>query len=494
MTSKLILHLFKTYSLQSNNILRLFVVLLLLAITDACYGQNNIHISGRVLDPVSDSIVVSYNNNRIAYYPNDYFATIDKKGNFSMSFSVPVDMYTVASIRHGNRMAELILQPGDSLVVNAIGARFDSLIHYYGRGSEVQNFLAKHAQQHGLMNQYSIKIREQLHREPADFLKSIEQEKKEELDYADRFKAGLPASFLNYWTAFYTYYNYFFIQQYPQIHELLRLRRYTDTIPEINYSVVTEMPYVFNDSLLQVSPYLLYLTGVLDIKLKADGYSYYRADTMRMRMFEDSVNKIAFELMPNKSAEYFSAQNIYGRAKNQDIKRTEYQFKVFKKHWRKSEYLPQLQKQIDIAERLAPGQPAPDIAITTPDGKHMNLSDLKGKVVYLGFWANWCRQCVGEMVGEQKIKTLTKKDQVEFVYVSMNDDSTADNAIIKKYKIDGTFTHAVNGWDSKEVQLYGVQSLPAYFLIDKDGNFALQNPPTPMQSTELMLEMGKLVK
>ena len=166
----------------------------------------------------------------------------------------------------------------------------------------------------------------------------------------------------------------------------------------------------------------------------------------------------------------------------------------FKKRWPQSTYLPFITKQVTLAETLAPGQPAPDFDIITPDGRQMRLSDLKGKVIYLGFWASWCKQCVGEILKEGKFKELVKNKPLEFVYVSIDNDTAADNNLIAKYKMDGLFTHPAGEWNAKEVQLYGVQSLPAYFLIDEDGKIAMQNPPSPLQSTELILAIEKLFK
>lgn len=344
------------------------------------------------------------------------------------------------------------------------------------------------------MNQYTLKIKTAINKEPADFLKSIELEKKAELEFLNKYKQGLPAPFIKYWTAFYQYYNYFFIQQYPQVHEMIRRRRYTYTVPGENYAVVKEMAYAFNDTLLQVPSYLLYLTGVLDIKLKAAGYVYLGNNIEKNQKFQDSVNTLAYKLLPSKSAEYFIAQNIYGRARNQELSRTESQFNTFNQHWPGSTYMPVISKQIAIAERLAAGRPAPDFAIHTTDGKTTHLSDLKGKVVYLEFWAGWCKQCVSEMIAENKIKDLIKNKPLEFVYVSIDNDSAADRTITNKFKIDGIFTNVAGGWNAPEVQLYGVQALPAYYLIDEDGNFALQNPSPPTHSTQLILEIEKLFR
>jgi thiol-disulfide isomerase/thioredoxin len=117
---------------------------------------------------------------------------------------------------------------------------------------------------------------------------------------------------------------------------------------------------------------------------------------------------------------------------------------------------------------------------------------LKGRVVYLGFWAGWCRQCIGEIIAETKTKDLLRNKPVEFVYISLGDDTSGERQIMARYKVSGIFARAIGGWDSKEVKQFGVQALPAYYLIDEDGNFAAQMPPTPMQSTELVIEISKL--
>ena len=471
-----------------------FLFFALLVLTNTALAQDSVKLSGKIANPLSDSVVISYNDNPIAYYPQDYLAHVDKKGNFSIAFPIPHGVYTQASLIHGRRLAEVILHPGDSLFMTVDALHFDSTIHYNGTGSPVENFIAMHTIAMGRINQYTAKVKTHINKEPADFIKSIEQERKIEDEFLTKNKSGLPKGFTNYCSSFFQYYNYFFIEQYPQTHAMIKVRRYTDTIPEANFSVVAHLPYAFNDSLISIPPYLLYLTGVIEIKMKAAGYPYVGTDTVKMRKFQDSVVRLVNKMLPPKSAEFYLAQNLYGRARNQPLARTEYMYADFKKRWPQSIYLSFITKQVDLAETLAPGQPAPDFDIITPDGRQMKLSDLKGKVVYLGFWASWCKQCVGEIIKEDKFKDLVKNKPLEFVYVSIDNDTAADNKLIAKYKMNGLFTHPIGEWNAKEAQRYGVQSLPTYFLIDEDGKIAMQNPPSPLQSTELILAIEKLFK
>ena len=462
--------------------------------TTCVLAQDSVKLSGQIKNAVSDSIKVSYNDNLIAYYPKEFFAKVDKNGFFSLTFPFPKGKYVMTELVHSRTIAELMLLAGDSLNLTVDASHFDSTIQYTGKGKEVQNFVARHTVAKGRMNQYTIKIKQAINKEPADFLKAIDLEKKSETDFLANNISGLPPSFITYWTAFYNYYNYFFMQQYPQVHEMIRHRKYTDTIPPENYDVLKKMPDAFNDSFLQVPSYLLYLTGVLDIRLKADGFIYTASEPDKYAAFRDSVYKLGYKLMPDKSAEYFIAQNIYGRARTQEIAITKLQFDQFNKRWPHSVFTPALTKQIAIAVRLAPGHPAPDFVLHTSDSKALHLSDLRGKVVYLTFWAGWCRQCVGEMSSIKKTKELIRNKPLEFVFVSINNDTLSDQTMIKRLKIDGIFTNVSDGWNSKVIADYGVQSLPAYYLIDEEGNFALQNTPPPPQSTQLILEIEKLFR
>lgn len=466
----------------------------LLTFAEYALAQGTVKISGRIRNPVSDSVVISYSENRVAYYPQEYPARLDNKGNFSISLRLRNSGFVTADLLHGSKSAELVLQPGDSLMVDADAGNFDSTIRYSGRGAGIANFVALHRIVFGRMNQYVMKAKVAINKEPAVFIRDLASEKKLRLDFLESHKKDLPSSFIKFFTAYFTYYNYFFIQQYPQIHEVITRRKYTDSIPEKNFSVLKEMPEAFSDSFLQVPSYLLYLTGVFDIKLRAAGYWYPASEVANAQQVQDSVGRIALTRLPDKSAEYFMAQNLYGRARHQEPARNEQQLRSFKSRWPGSEFLPELEKQTGIAQRLAKGQPAPDIDFTTPDGKKTSLSAMRGKVVYLTFWASWCKQCVVEMANAHRPKSLLKNKPVEFVYVSIDRDTTAARAITEKYKIEGTFSYAMQAWNAPEVQKYGVQSLPAYFLIDGDGSFALQDTPSPAQSTQLLLEIGKLLK
>jgi thiol-disulfide isomerase/thioredoxin len=109
------------------------------------------------------------------------------------------------------------------------------------------------------------------------------------------------------------------------------------------------------------------------------------------------------------------------------------------------------------------GNAAPDFSI--PDGaKTVALSQLRGRIVLLNFWATWCPPCVQEMPA---LVALQKQlgDKVTILAVSEDDDDAAYKQFVKDHNID-----LMTVRDTKRSnELYGTFKFPETFVIDKDG-------------------------
>lgn len=122
------------------------------------------------------------------------------------------------------------------------------------------------------------------------------------------------------------------------------------------------------------------------------------------------------------------------------------------------------------------GAMAPEIELPNPDGKMLKLSDLRGKVVLLDFWAAWCRPCRMENPNVVKDYYQYKDKGFEVFSVSLDREKAS---WIKAIQDDGlvwpNHVSDLKYWSSQAAAIYGVTSIPATFLIGKDGRIIAKN-------------------
>ena len=129
------------------------------------------------------------------------------------------------------------------------------------------------------------------------------------------------------------------------------------------------------------------------------------------------------------------------------------------------EYTEALQAEMNKSLVLQPGQPAPDFTLHDPDGQSVSLSQFKGKVVLLDFWASWCGPCIGDLETLRKIKKKTATQPVVFLNVSLDANEGAWKKAIDKHQIQGVHVRS----DGAVTQAYNVSGIPRYYLVDPQG-------------------------
>ena len=111
---------------------------------------------------------------------------------------------------------------------------------------------------------------------------------------------------------------------------------------------------------------------------------------------------------------------------------------------------------------------APDFALKSSDGKTIKLSDYKGKVVIIDFWATWCPPCRKGIPDLISIQNDYKNDVV-IIGISLDSEKTLKDVpgFIKSYGINYPIVYG----DDKVVAAYGgIEGIPTAFVVDKKGN------------------------
>ena len=113
---------------------------------------------------------------------------------------------------------------------------------------------------------------------------------------------------------------------------------------------------------------------------------------------------------------------------------------------------------------------APDFTLSDANGQSVKLSDYRGKVVLLNFWATWCGPCQIEIPWFVEFEQQFKSKGFEVVGVSMDEDGWK---AVKPYIAEKHMNYRILLGDETVSQLYGgLDALPTTFLIDRDGKFA----------------------
>lgn len=140
------------------------------------------------------------------------------------------------------------------------------------------------------------------------------------------------------------------------------------------------------------------------------------------------------------------------------------------------------------------GQVLPDFSPTVDlEGKPIALADYRGKVLLLDFWAVWCGPCIGEMPNVKEVYEKYYAKGFDVIGISLDKDEAVLREFIKENQLPWRQIFDGEGWSGLLTEKYGVRSIPAPFLLDREGKVISVNARGNLLGELVEAEIGRRI-
>ncbi len=443
--------------------MRLFSLLLASLFFVVSVSATPTRLSGVISNTQSQTVELSYYENMVTFKQVVLPIRLDVLGEFTANLDI--DEPLVCKFHFGSESYTLYLKPGDDLYLTVDALYNKSDIQFIGQGADHNNFLIKYKNQFG--RNVTSSIRQQISQlSSKEFKALIDGFYNDKLNFYSRnretyyfesdFEAFIKADII-YWRAYQ-------LLQYRWEHssngsdQPLRLSdSYYSFLYEINLN---------NERALNNVYYTYFLDDFLN-------YQKEKRNRAGDRLNYKYNNASAY--FNGKTLAYIKACDLNKRLKYEPSSETLADAKSFIANTTYNEYARILSDAFLKAEALSPGKKAPDFELVDINGNYARLSDYRGKIILLSFWATWCNPCLHEMYYSKSLLSQFNPGDVEFIYVALENSRESWQNYVRMEGLTGKHLFA-NGIYETDVALdYGIKSVPHYILIDRDGTI-VRNP------------------
>lgn len=428
------------------------------------------------------------------YYLSDqndsYTSNILTDGSFA--FAVQINEPQLVYLKYANDKALLYLEPGDTLIVNTSANGFSDNLHFDGRSAANNQLLYAYFNENPpeldqfKMVQYrygNFWYRNSPHMEDvmltkdrSAFTRYMLLRKEKALDLlqaqikdnpavSSDFKAFLKAEITYDWAYHLLLYGHIFKNKYA--------------LEKDYFDFMTEVPLDNNT----IGNYWLrqYLLAFVNHE--------HEANKGQENAFVDQYD-IATDKLYEKARSFVQSEMIVKALRAAQFD------KILPKYHEFSQSNPYIlfeDKVISVYQktiRYAPGSQAPDFVLADIKGKDVHLSAFRGRVVYLNFWASWCRPCMAKMQEMKPMQAELEKEGVTFLHVSLDKNEKSWQNKVRELNLGGVNIRAAGPSRRSLLKEYEVKVLPQYYFIDKSGAFA--GKPRQFNLAEIQASLSRL--
>ena len=192
-------------------------------------------------------------------------------------------------------------------------------------------------------------------------------------------------------------------------------------------------------------------------------------DSTYQSIYREQINYIKMYVKENKNSHVAGFVASRTLANIVDLQELEQIVDNFDSTVSKSPYIKEINNEIRYRKNTQTGMPAPEIILPDTSGNSIALSDFKGKIILLDFWASWSDACRVNNIAYTNLLEKYREKGFEIFSVSLDERMKSWKNVIKTDKTDWIQVSDNKGILSEVVEKYNVKKIPTTFLIDREG-------------------------
>jgi len=427
------------------------------------FAQEKVSLIGLVENPAEGDIELVVDQYFIGEEPPaDIVPVVDTK--FQHAFSL--DKAQWIKMRYNGQAAQIYVEPGDSLNLQFEASDISGTLQLKGKGAANNNFWMAFANEtfnKPNVNELKDKMKESSIDSWEIFLFNKKREFKQFFEN-NQTEYNISYDFEKYIQSSWDYYYLNNLMAYPIERAQVSANKLVQRIPEIMFDVMDEET-VLNSSAIIDPNYRSFLDYFIRYKAVEDNaFNKFEDKTQWLRLQQRAAEKY----LDTQPLQYALANLLIDHGTEAKRSTTRNMFKTMRLVDPESGYHAIVEKQI---------------------GEWMAQEEAEGEKLtkeYVDVWASWCGPCIKQMPAAKALKekfTAEEKDQIVFMYISIDDHESRWKGAIEKHDIKGIHLHSPGGWNSAVTQKFQIRGIPRFLLFNKNGELVEQEAKRPSDET-----------
>ncbi len=437
--------------------------------TAACQSPKpakTVHLKGQLVEMGTNPVIMAYNGaaSMLGDSRNIPIHT-DENGYFDTIITLKEPAYF--DIRRNT----LYLTPGDDMTVRITSHNKEAT--FQGIGAQANNYMKYRLFPKGgsyIESGSNLRGSFEETRVLVDSLAEIRKKELAQLDsVSEEFKllerARIQADVLN---SYLSYYNYASFYSHNTEREAMH-RKYEEFLQEVTPYAKSMYPSLIDERFLNVAVVRDVLHNLFDEKSAS---------------WAEGLN------IPARTRELYEAYKYVSLLRRQADKATVDSVGTFVASMQYSDLADELNLKVEQASQLLPGKPAFDMKLTDLEGHTHHLSEFKGKVLYLDFWATWCGPCLQESPHFEALSKEYVGKDILFIPISQDTNHKAWTDYLEAHEKNLPQYNSVDNTAHTNWQIF---YLPRFMVIDQDFNIVDAYAPAPSDKESIKAILNTLL-